>query len=215
MLNAHTDVRCPATGSRVQCAGPRWRRSPGSSLGPGSRPGSQKMYSGRAGSCPLKQVDDPYALDWDAVKTLDKAALPARLVPADLADVEILALHEFALSKAHRSAMVIVEACRRLVLGLGPQRSRGDICPASGSSAARVPPRLGGRHGHDGGVRGGGPGRPAPCGGRIRPHPDGLEVRPAGHRPLAGRRSQVGPPWPACPTGDRGDALAASAQPHY
>jgi transposase len=78
---------------------------------------------------PIQHVAAWYGLDWETVKTLDKAALAARLLPVDLTDVEIIAMDEFALRKGHRYATVVVEPRRKRVLWVGKGRGREDVRP--------------------------------------------------------------------------------------
>lgn len=78
---------------------------------------------------PIQHVAAWYRLDWDTVKALDKAALAARLLPVDLAGVEIIAMDEFALRKGHRYATVVVEPRRKRVLWVGKGRGREDVRP--------------------------------------------------------------------------------------
>jgi len=78
---------------------------------------------------PVQHVAAWYGLDWDTVKALDKAALAARLLPVDLAGVEIIAMDEFALRKGHRYATVVVEPRRKRVLWVGKGRGREDVRP--------------------------------------------------------------------------------------
>jgi transposase len=78
---------------------------------------------------PVQHVAAWYGLDWDTVKALDKAALAARLLPVDLAGVEIIAMDEFALRKGHRYATVVVEPRRKRVLWVGKGRAREDVRP--------------------------------------------------------------------------------------
>jgi transposase len=78
---------------------------------------------------PIKQVAAQFGLSWDTVKTIDRAALEARLGPVDLTGVRQIAIDEFAIQKGHRYATSIVDPVTTKVLWVGRGRGREDIRP--------------------------------------------------------------------------------------
>lgn len=70
-----------------------------------------------------------YALNWKAVKELDKAQLERELGPVELDDIEVIGLDEFAIQNGHRYATVIVEPTRKRMLWVGRGRGREDSRP--------------------------------------------------------------------------------------
>lgn len=78
---------------------------------------------------PIKHVAQWYGLNWHTVKAIDKAYLERTLGPADLSDVEQIAMDEFAIQKGHRYATVVIEPHQRRVLWVGRGRSREDVRP--------------------------------------------------------------------------------------
>lgn len=78
---------------------------------------------------PIKQVAELFGLSWDTVKTIDRAALEARLGPVDLTGVRQIAIDEFAIQKGHRYATSIVDPVTTKVLWVGRGRGREDIRP--------------------------------------------------------------------------------------
>jgi transposase len=78
---------------------------------------------------PIKQVAEHFGLSWDTVKTIDRAALEARLGPVDLTGVRQIAIDEFAIQKGHRYATSIVDPVTTKVLWVGRGRGREDIRP--------------------------------------------------------------------------------------
>jgi transposase len=78
---------------------------------------------------PIKQVAEWFALSWDTVQAIDRAALEARLGPIDLSQVRRIAIDEFAIQKGHRYATVVVEPETRRVLWVGRGRGRDDLRP--------------------------------------------------------------------------------------
>jgi transposase len=78
---------------------------------------------------PIKQVAQHFGLSWDTVKTIDRAALEARLGPVDLTGVRQIAIDEFAIHKGHRYATSIVDPVTTRVLWVGRGRGREDIRP--------------------------------------------------------------------------------------
>jgi len=78
---------------------------------------------------PIKQVAEWFALSWDTVQAIDRAALEARLGPIDLSQVRRIAIDEFAIQKGHRYATVVVEPETRRVLWVGRGRGREDLRP--------------------------------------------------------------------------------------
>ena len=80
-------------------------------------------------STPIKAVAAYYDLGWDTVKAIDKAYLERTLGEADLSDLRLLAMDEFALKRGHRYATIFVEPQRKQVLWVCRGRSREDIRP--------------------------------------------------------------------------------------
>ena len=78
---------------------------------------------------PIKHVAEYFQLGWDAVKSIDKAYLAETLGPVDLADIEVIAMDEFAIQKGHRYATVILEPDTKRVLWVGRGNGREDIRP--------------------------------------------------------------------------------------
>jgi transposase len=70
-----------------------------------------------------------FCLDWQTDKDLDRASLERQLGPVDLDGLEVIAMDEFAIQKAHRYATVIVEPTHKRVLGVCRGRARGDVRP--------------------------------------------------------------------------------------
>jgi len=70
-----------------------------------------------------------YKIDRKTVKTIDKRYLEETIPPADLSNVRVLAMDEFAIQKGHRYATVIIEPKRKEVLWIGRGRGREDIRP--------------------------------------------------------------------------------------
>lgn len=77
----------------------------------------------------IKHAAAFYGLGWDAVKQIHKAYLAEQLGPADLSEVDVIAMDEFAIQKGHRYATVIVEPRCKRVLWVGRGRGRADIRP--------------------------------------------------------------------------------------
>jgi transposase len=77
----------------------------------------------------VRHVAAFYGLAWTTVKLIDHRTLERRLGPACLADVEVIAMDEFAIQKGHRYATVIVEPYRKRVLWVGRGRGRLDVRP--------------------------------------------------------------------------------------
>jgi transposase len=78
---------------------------------------------------PLKQVAEYYGLHWETVKRLHKEHLQRTLGRADLADVDVIAMDEFAIQKGQRYATIVVEPYRKQVLWVGRGRGREDLRP--------------------------------------------------------------------------------------
>jgi transposase len=78
---------------------------------------------------PVKRVADWFALSWDTVRAIDRAALARRLGPADLTGVRVIAIDEFALRKGRHYATVVAEPATRRVLWVGRGRRREDLRP--------------------------------------------------------------------------------------
>jgi transposase len=78
---------------------------------------------------PIKHVAEYFGLGWDTVKSIDKAYLAETLGPVDLADVEVIAMDEFAIQKGHRYATVIIDPDTKRVLWVGRGNGREDIRP--------------------------------------------------------------------------------------
>ncbi len=76
-----------------------------------------------------KHVAAEYKIDRKTVKTIDKRYLEETIPPADLSNVRVLAMDEFAIQKGHRYATVIIEPKRKEVLWIGRGRGREDIRP--------------------------------------------------------------------------------------
>ena len=77
----------------------------------------------------VRHVAAFYGLAWTTVKLIDHRILERRLGPPCLADVEVIAMDEFAIQKGHRYATVIVEPYRKRVLWVGRGRGRLDVRP--------------------------------------------------------------------------------------
>jgi len=93
---------------------------------------STRMVESVARLCrvlPIKHVAAYFSLHWTTVKRIDKIYLEQTLGPVDLADVEVLAMDEFAIQKGHRYATVVVEPRTKRVLWVGRGRRREDIRP--------------------------------------------------------------------------------------
>jgi transposase len=78
---------------------------------------------------PVKQVAQHWGVSWETVKAIDRAALEARLGPAQLSGVRQLAIDEFAIQKGHRYATTVVDPVTRKVLWVGRGRGREDLRP--------------------------------------------------------------------------------------
>lgn len=78
---------------------------------------------------PIKQVAEHCGLSWDTVKTIDRAALEARLGPVDLTGVRQIAIDEFAIQKGHRYATSVVDLVTSRVLWVGRGRGQEDVRP--------------------------------------------------------------------------------------
>jgi len=78
---------------------------------------------------PIKHAAQWYGLGWHTVKAIDKAYLQRELGPPDLADLDQLAMDEFAIQKGHRYATVVIEPHQRRVLWVGRGRGREDVRP--------------------------------------------------------------------------------------
>ena len=78
----------------------------------------------------LRHVAGFYGLAWSTVKLIDQRHLERQLGEvADLSDVEVIAMDEFAIQKGHRYATVVVEPSRKRVLWVGRGRGRNDVRP--------------------------------------------------------------------------------------
>lgn len=77
----------------------------------------------------ILQVARWFGLDWKTVKQIDLRHLQRTLGPADLSDVRIIAMDEFAIQKGHRYATVVVDPQRKRVLWVGRGRSRAEVRP--------------------------------------------------------------------------------------
>jgi transposase len=94
---------------------------------------------------PIKQVAEHYGLSWDTVKTIDRAALEARLGPVDLTDVRQIAIDEFAIQKGHRYATSIVDPVTTKVLWVTPGTRPGGHPPVLRAARPRGVRPAGGR----------------------------------------------------------------------
>lgn len=77
----------------------------------------------------IRHVARYFGLLWDTVKRIHKAYLIKALGEADLREVEVIAMDEFALRKGHRYATVIADARTQRVLWVGHGRSQEAIRP--------------------------------------------------------------------------------------
>jgi transposase len=77
----------------------------------------------------IKHAAAFFGLGWDAVKQIHKGYLAETVGPADLSDLRMIAMDEFAIQKGHRYATVIVEPHCKRVLWVGRGRGRQDIRP--------------------------------------------------------------------------------------
>ena len=77
----------------------------------------------------IKKTAEFYGLSRWAVRRIDKQYLTETLGPADLSEVEVIAMDEFAIQKGHRYATVVVEPNRKEVLWVGRGRSREEVRP--------------------------------------------------------------------------------------
>lgn len=115
-------VRCPRCGPKLETLS--W-------LGRYQR-GTRRLAESVAWLCkvlPVKHVAEHYGLNRKTVRRIDKAYLGETLGPPDLANVEMIAMDEFAIQKGHRYATVVVEPNRKEVLWVGRGRRREDIRP--------------------------------------------------------------------------------------
>jgi len=78
---------------------------------------------------PIKHAAEWYGLSWHTAKAIDKAYLERTLGPADLSDLEQIAMDEFSIHKGHRYATVVIEPHQRRVLWVGRGRGREDVRP--------------------------------------------------------------------------------------
>jgi transposase len=78
---------------------------------------------------PVRHVADYFGLGWDTVRAIDHAWLERHLEPLALEPVEAILMDEFALSKGHRYATVVVDPQRKRVLWVGHGRSRESVRP--------------------------------------------------------------------------------------
>ena len=76
---------------------------------------------------PIKHVAAFFHLGWDAVKSIDHAALERRVGPPSFDGVEVMAMDEFAIQKGHRYATVVVDARTKRVLWVGRGRDRDGV----------------------------------------------------------------------------------------
>lgn len=76
---------------------------------------------------PIKHVAAFFHLGWDAVKSIDHAALERRIGPPNFDGVEVIAMDEFAIQKGHRYATVVVDARTKRVLWVGRGRDRESV----------------------------------------------------------------------------------------
>ena len=76
---------------------------------------------------PIKHVAEFFHLGWDAVKSIDHAALELSVGPPTFEGVEIMAMDEFAIQKGHRYATVVVDARTKRVLWVGRGRDRDSV----------------------------------------------------------------------------------------
>ena len=76
---------------------------------------------------PIKHAAAFFGLSWGTVKAIDKAHLKEKVGAADVSDVRIIAMDEFAIQKGHRYATVVVEPLSKRVLWVGRGRSRETV----------------------------------------------------------------------------------------
>lgn len=91
---------------------------------------------------PLQHVADFFGLHWGTVKEIDQRYLEETLGAVDLANVEVIALDEFAIQKGHRYATVFVEPRRKEVIWVCRGRGREDIRPFFAALGAQGRARL-------------------------------------------------------------------------
>ena len=78
---------------------------------------------------PIRQAAEFYGVAWHTAKRVHKNYLVETLGAADLSNLTVIAMDEFAIQKGHRYATVIVEPQTRRVLWVGRGRRREDIRP--------------------------------------------------------------------------------------
>ena len=78
---------------------------------------------------PVKHVAEFFGLDRKTVKRIDKAHLLETVGPPNLADLEVIAMDEFAIQRGHRYATSVVNPYTKEVLWLGRGRDRQGIRP--------------------------------------------------------------------------------------
>ena len=116
---------------RVQCAGcgPKLERL--SWLEPYARV-TRRLAESVAQLCrvlPIRHVASFYGLSWDTVKAIDRAWLERHLEPQVVEPVDTILMDEFALTKGHRYATVVVDPRRKRVLWVGRGHTREAVRP--------------------------------------------------------------------------------------